>query len=115
VEIFKRSTLKLGTGGMMVRKTVLGAAAAGVWLLVSGCVYSNVRVPMSGEFRNTQTVTRSGEATTRSVAWLVAWGDAGLQKAAENGGLKTLEYADHEFFNVLFGLYMSHTTVVYGQ
>ena len=66
---------------------MMGVAAAGAWLLVSGCVYSDVRVPMSGEFRNTRTVTRSGEATTRSVAWLVAWGDAGLQKAAENGGL----------------------------
>jgi len=49
------------------------------------------------------------------VAWLVAWGDAGLQKAAENGGLTTLEYADRAFVNVLFGLYMSNTTVVYGQ
>ena len=94
---------------------MMGVAAAGAWLLVSGCVYSDVRVPMSGEFRNTRTVTRSGEATTRSVAWLVAWGDAGLQKAAENGGLTTLEYADRAFVNVLFGLYMSNTTVVYGN
>jgi len=91
---------------------VVGAAAC-LWL--SGCVYSDVRVPMSGDFRSTRTVTKSGEATTRSVAWLVAWGDAGLQKAAENGNLSTLEYADRAFLNVLFGLYMSNTTVVYGN
>ena len=81
----------------------------------AGCVYSNVRVPMSTEFRNTRVVNKSGEASTHSIAWLVAWGDAGLQKAASNGGLATLEYADHSFMNILFGLYMSNTTVVYGN
>ena len=50
-----------------------------------------------------------------SVAWLVAWGDAGLQKAAQNGQLTTLDYADRAFVNILFGLYMSNTTVVYGN
>ncbi len=84
-------------------------------LHLCGCVYSNVRVPLSSEFRNTKTVTQSGEATTRSIAWLVAWGDAGLQKAAANGQLTTLEYADRAFFNVLFGIYMSNTTIVYGN
>ena len=84
-------------------------------LMLTGCVYSNVRVPMSTEFRNTHVVTKSGEAKIHSVAWLVAWGDSGLQKAASNGGLTTLEYADHSFLNILFGLYMSNTTVVYGN
>lgn len=84
-------------------------------LSLTGCVYTNIRVPMSSEFRNTRTVTKSGEATTRSVAWLVAWGDAGLQKAATNGHLTSLEYADHSFFNILFGLYLSNTTIVYGN
>ena len=54
-------------------------------LFLSGCIYTDIRVPMSSEFRNTRTVTKSGEATTRSIAWLVAWGDAGLQKAAGQG------------------------------
>jgi len=84
-------------------------------LTLTGCIYSNVRVPMSSEFRSTRTVTKSGEATTRSVAWLVAWGDAGLQQAAANGRLTTLEYADHSFYNILFGLYMSNTTIIYGN
>ncbi len=84
-------------------------------LLSNGCVYSRVRVPMSTEFRSTQVVAKSGQATTHSVAWLVAWGDAGLQQAAANGGLDTLEYADRSFINILFGLYMSNTTVVYGN
>ena len=85
------------------------------WLCCSGCIYSDIRVPMSRDFRNTRKVEKSGEATTQSVAWLVAWGDAGLQKAAENGGLETLSYADRSFFNLFFGLYMRNTTVVYGN
>ncbi len=84
-------------------------------LFLSGCIYTDIRVPMSSEFRNTKTVTKSGEATTRSIVWLVAWGDAGLQKAATNGQLTTLEYADRAFLNILFGLYMSNTTIVYGN
>jgi len=82
---------------------------------LSGCVYSNIRVPLSSEFQNTRTVNRSGSAKTQSILWLVAWGDAGLQKAAQNGTLNTLEYADRAFVNILFGLYMSNTTVVYGN
>ena len=84
-------------------------------LCLTGCIYTDVRVPMSNEFRDTQVVTKSGKATVRSVAWLVAWGDAGLQKAAANGQLTTLEYADRAFLNVCFGLYMSSTTVIYGN
>jgi len=84
-------------------------------LALSGCMYSQVRVPMSSEFRNTKTVDKSGQATARSVLWLVAWGDAGLQKAAANGGLKTMEYADVEVLNICAGFYMSRTTIIYGN
>jgi TRL-like protein family len=84
-------------------------------LLLSGCIYSQVRVPMSSDFRNTKTVTKSGQATSRSYCWLVAYGDAGLQKAAANGGLTTLEYADVEYLNICAGLYMSRTTILYGN
>ena len=98
-----------------MKNSIVASLAAVACLTLSGCVYTNVRVPMSSEFRNTKTVTKSGEATTRSVAWLVAWGDAGLQSAAKNGQLATLEYADCAFLNILFGLYMSNTTIVYGN
>ena len=94
---------------------VLAILTATACLTLCGCIYSNVRVPMSSEFRTTRTAAKSGEATTHSVAWLVAWGDAGLQKAAANGQLSSIEYADRAFVNIAFGLYMSNTTVVYGN
>jgi len=84
-------------------------------LAFSGCMYSQVRVPLSSEFRNTKTVDKTGEATARSYLWLVALGDAGLQKAAANGGLKTMEYADVEILNICAGFYMSRTTIIYGN
>jgi hypothetical protein len=92
---------------------VLLTGCACLWL--SGCMYSQVRVPMSSEFRSTKTVNKSGEATARSFFWLVAYGDAGLQAAAANGGLSTIEYADEEYLNICAGLYMSRTTIIYGN
>jgi len=99
----------------MINNTVRAFAMGLIVLCLSGCIYSDVRVPMSKEFRNTQIVSKSGKSTARSVAWLVAWGDAGLQSAAEDGGLTTLEYADSAFLNIIFGLYLSRTTIVYGN
>ncbi|MDD2597814.1 MAG: TRL domain-containing protein [Kiritimatiellae bacterium] len=98
-----------------MKKRFLISVLLMVIIVNSGCVYSNVRVPMSKNFQNTQRVDKTGQATSRSVAWLVAWGDAGLQAAAEEGDLQTLEYVDYQFVNVIFGLYMSQTTIVYGN
>ncbi len=84
-------------------------------IMSSGCIYSNFRMPVSRDFRNTNKVCKSGKSTTRSIAWIAAWGDSGLQAAAEEGELKTLEYVDAQYKNILFGLYMSRTTIVYGQ
>ena len=41
-------------------------------LLLGGCVYTDISVPMSRDFRNTRVVTKKGEATCRSVLWLAA-------------------------------------------
>jgi len=98
-----------------MRNTLFTRLTVFACLALSGCIYTNVRMPMSTEFRNTRTVTQTGTATNRSVVWLVAWGDAGLQKAAANGKLTTIEYADLAFYNILFGIYMSNTTIVYGN
>lgn len=88
---------------------------ATLMLSSSGCIYSNFRVPMSTDFRNTKTVDKMGKSSSHSVAWIAAWGDAGLQAAAKEGDLETLEYVDYQFINVIFGLYMSRKTIVYGN
>ncbi len=96
-------------------KLLTYALSAAILLSSSGCIYSNFRVPVSKDFQNTHTAEKTGSASCRSVAWIAAWGDAGLQAAAQEGGLETLEYVDYQFVNVIFGLYMRRTTIVYGK
>jgi hypothetical protein len=100
---------------IVMRSNLRTIGCAVLLLCTCGCIYSNFRLPASRDFRNTQTVSRSGVSTSHSIAWIAAWGDGGLQAAAENGNLKTLEYVDYQFLNVLFGLYMNRKTIVYGQ
>jgi hypothetical protein len=49
------------------------------------------------------------------VAWLVAWGDAGTKKAAENGGITVVNHMDIGIESYVFGLYMRRDTIVYGD
>lgn len=100
---------------MKMRKMMIFSVAAVMLLCSSGCVYSNFRVPVSRDFSNTKKAEKMGVSKCHSAVWLIGWGDAGLQAAAEEGGLNTLEYVDYEYMNILFGLYMSRKTIVYGQ
>jgi hypothetical protein len=54
-------------------------------------------------------------ASNHSVLWLFAWGDAGVKKAAENGGLKVVNHMDMGVQSYVFGLYMKRETIVYGD
>jgi hypothetical protein len=49
------------------------------------------------------------------VLGLFAWGDAGTQAAARNGGIQTLNHADSEVFVILGFVYARTRTVVYGD
>ena len=84
-------------------------------IAMTGCAYMHTQRPLSTEFDLTPLGTRTGRASSYSVAWLVTWGDAGTRAAALNGGIQTIEYADTEVKLVLFGLYTRMTTVVYGD
>ena len=101
----------------------LGILAAAMW---SGCVmapvvpplgavYSGVQAPLdldSGQGK--QIGPAQGEASTRCIFFLVAWGDGGIDAAARNGGLQTVNHVDYEFRNILFGIYSRYTTIAYG-
>ena len=94
------------------------AAALAFTLLLStssGCVYANVTSPLDIDMNETQLGDKTGESSSYSVLWLVAWGDSGSKAAAENGGLKTIKHADRRVFSILWGLYSRVTTVAYGE
>lgn len=99
----------------MMKTLRLLAAALATALLLSGCLYMNVKAPYDTDLDRTAMGDKIGEASMYSVLWLFAWGDAGTAAAAREGGLTTVNHMDRENFNLLFGLYTRHTTIVYGE
>jgi hypothetical protein len=83
--------------------------------LLSGCMYGKVKYPLDRDVAQTRLGEKTGTASAHSVAWLVSWGDAGTAGAAKNGGLRTINHLDGEYFIVLFGLYARQTTIAYGD
>lgn len=83
--------------------------------LVSGCIYAKVKLPLDTDVSQTQLGKRVGRSSVYSVLWLVAWGDAGVAAAAENGNIRTINHLDTEHFSFLFGLYSRQTTIAYGD
>ena len=98
----------------MMRKLLMGWIAM-VILMVSGCAYVNVKMPLDTDLDQTTLGEKMGESSFQSVLWMVAWGDAGTQSAAKNGNITVIRHADQKTFSILFGLYSKVTTIVYGD
>lgn len=75
----------------------------------------DVRVPFDTDVNNTDLGHKVGTASVHSVAWLVAWGDSGVEAAAKDGDLKVIKHLDAEIFTFLFGLYTRESTIAYGD
>ena len=83
--------------------------------LVSGCMYSNIRFPLDEDLWKTELGSKVGQSSNYSILWLFAWGDAGVKKAAENGGLKVINHMDMGIESYFFGAYVRRDTIVYGD
>lgn len=94
-------------------KLVLLAVAALV--LLSGCFYAHVKTPLDRDLNKTVLGAKTGKATSYSVLWAAAWGDASTAAAAKEGGITTVTHMDNEFYSVFFGIYTESTTIVYGE
>ncbi len=82
---------------------------------LSGCIYSKITIPLDRNLDRTQMGSKVGRSQFKSVLLLFAWGDAGTQAAAHNGGLTTLNQADTEILAILGLVYFRQTTIVYGD
>jgi hypothetical protein len=91
------------------------ALVLGLSLLMPSCVYGNFGHPLDTDVHDTTLGSKRGESKMQSVAWLVAWGDAGSAAAAKNAGITTLRHMDSHTFYILWGLYYEGTTIVYGD
>jgi hypothetical protein len=83
--------------------------------VLSGCVYMNVKSPLDTDLDQTRLGSKVGESQAQSILGLVAWGDAGTQAAAKEGGITTLRHADTELFSILVFVYARQRTIVYGD
>ncbi len=86
-----------------------------VMMSTSGCLYMNVVAPLDTDLDRTVLGSKVGRSEAQSVFGLIAWGDAGTQAAATNGGITTLNHADTEVFSILGFVYSRTRTVVYGD
>ncbi|HNT36759.1 MAG TPA: TRL domain-containing protein [bacterium] len=81
-----------------------------------GVLFSRTRAPLSVDFSETPICEKKGSASTLYVHDILltglsfAWDDAGIAKAAANGGLREVEYADYEMLTILgvFGRFTVH-------
>ncbi len=107
----------------MLRTTF--ALLAAICLLALGCysapvmpptgfLYSNIEAPVSPAVRGEPIGPRRGVSESVAVLGLFAWGDASVEAATQNGGIRSPKHIDYEYFNFL-GLYQKFTTVVHGE
>ena len=94
-------------------KSILAALC--VAFFCSGCLFANFTTVLDTNLDRTELGDKVGRSRVQSVLWLVAWGDGGMYSAAKDGGITTLRHADTEVLMVLFGLYYTQSTVVYGD
>jgi hypothetical protein len=94
---------------------VAACAASCLVVLGTGCVYTNLTLPLDRDLDETQLGAKVGRSEAQSVLGLVAWGDAGTQAAAQQAGITTLRHADQEVFSILSFVYVRNRTVVYGD
>jgi hypothetical protein len=85
-----------------------------IWPM-SACVYFHVKQPLDTDLDETQLGTKVGKSQAQSILGIVAWGDAGTQAAARDGGITTLRHADQETLAILGGVYARFRTIVYGD
>ena len=84
-----------------------------------GVLITNYKAPLTVNFHETPVCTKRGVASTLYFRDFLltgmdfGWGEAGIDDAAKNGNLKTVEYADYEMLSVL-GVFGKFTVVARG-
>ena len=119
-----------GMNGASMNRPDLGTRAAAQLsapiITPPGLLYTHTRAPVTMGYPS-RFGSRKGTATVQSIGvpplplpglgaglTLFSWGDASLETAARNGGVKQVEHVDYELEVFLF-VYRRTTTEVYGD
>jgi hypothetical protein len=76
-----------------------------------GLLYTNQTAPL---FPGGKPGSKEGRASAHNILFLVGWGNSGLAKAMENGGITEVRHTDYQVLNILL-IYQRYTTVTKGE
>ena len=86
-----------------------------------GLIFTHYKAPLTTEFDRTKVCSKSGTAGTSLLdipnPWApldFAWKNAAIEKAAANGQITKVQYADYEVYSIL-GIYVRFKVTVYGE
>lgn len=113
--MYWRNTKMLALAVSMTAAVLLsGCSTAGVVSPVSnGTLFTSVKGPVTATGASSEG-SRSGSGSAFNILGLVAIGDASIDSAKRQGGIKTVTHVDYESFTVL-GLFSSFKVVVHGD
>jgi hypothetical protein len=109
---------------MINTRALLGAIALAGATALTGCLYTDVRAPLSygsatpGDAGGNLGDEVTGSACNTAILWLVAFGDGGYEaavreaKKASSAPFLVDVKADTTYTNVLFGLYQHQCTAI---
>lgn len=103
-------------------KPLFALTLATATLFLSGCAVTPV-MPPHGLLFNDQKAplfpgkevgTYSGESSSQSILFLVAWGDSSMKAAMEDGQLTSVKGSDYRIENYLL-VFQRYTTIAHGE
>lgn len=84
----------------------------------SGLIFSNARSTapaLAIEVSSDVKMAKSGSAMSSAVLGLFAFGDSSVTQAMKSAGITKVHHVDYVNNTVLAGLFISTTTIVYGE
>jgi hypothetical protein len=79
---------------------------------LAGVIYTDVKAPVTATSNSAS--AKVGSATASSILGLIAMGDASIETAAKNAGIKHIQHVDYHSTTIL-GIYSTFTVDVYGE
>jgi len=90
--------------------------------ILSGCIYSNVTMPLTSNFNNTKIGSKRIVLDERMVSEpitglgiSVMWSENLIRKEAQSAGIQDFSFAEQRVLSVLFGIYKHRELIIYGD
>ena len=80
-----------------------------------GWIYTEYKAPLDVDAQSNPVGPKSGESSMRCILGLVSVGDASLESAIKDGGIKRVDAIDYRYKNIVFGIVQRYTTIVHGE